>query len=153
MFLVAASAPGPATATTTSGTFVVSVTIPKSCTLATSTFAFGAYTGVVINATTTLTVTCTSTTTYQIGANLGLYSAYVGAYAKYMNGPSSNRLRYHIYTDATRSVEWGTTPGTDEVTGTGTGAAQTITVYGTIGAGNYGIPGAYSDTVTFEITF
>jgi spore coat protein U-like protein len=144
----------PAEAATYLGTFGVTMAVQATCSLSASAMAFGVYTGTVVNATTTLTVTCTKTTAYQIGADNGQHSQYIGVYAKYMAGPSGNYLRYHLYTDAARSIEWGTTAGTNEVAGIGTGAAQTITVYGTIGAGSYAsVPGSYSDIVTLTLTF
>ena len=143
-----------ARAATSTTTFGVGATVQATCTLSASAMAFGNYTGVRIDTTGSLSVTCTSTTTYQVGADNGLNSQFIGVYAKYMAGPASNKLRYHLYTDAGRSIEWGSTAGSNEVAGTGNGAAQTITVYGTIGAGAYGsAPGNYNDTVTFTITF
>ena len=139
---------------TVTASMAVSTIEPKSCTISTTPLAFGIYSGAVVNATTTLTVTCTNTTPYQIGADNGQNPQFIGVYAKYIIGPSSNKLRYHLYTDAARSIEWGTTAGTNEVAGTGTGGAQTTTVYGTVGAGSYGsAPGSYSDIVTFTITY
>lgn len=139
---------------TVSASMAVSVTVPTNCTISANPLNFGNYTGLVLNGTTTLAVTCTNTTTYQIGADNGQNAQFIGVWAKYMLGPSGNKLRYHLYPNAARSIEWGTTAGTDEVAGTGTGIAQTITVYGTVGAGSYGsAPGAYSDTVTITITY
>lgn len=146
--------PVPARSATAVSNIAVSATVNSFCNLSASPMAFGIYTGAKVDATTTLAITCTNTTGYQIGADGGLNPVYIGVIAKYMLGPPSSKLRYHLYTDAARSIEWGTTAGTDEVAGTGTGLAQTITVYGTIGAGSYGsLAGSYSDTVTFTVTF
>jgi spore coat protein U-like protein len=143
-----------AEAATYAGTFAVTMTVAPACSISASTMAFGIYTGTVVNTTTPLSVTCTNTTAYQIGADNGQNSVFIGVYAKYMLGPSSSKLRYHLYTDAARTIEWGTTAGTNEVAGTGTGAPQAITVYGTIGLGSYAsVPGSYSDIVTFTLTF
>lgn len=144
----------PATAATATSNITISATVQPTCNISASAMAFGAYTGVVNNASTIITVTCTNTTAYQIGADNGQNSRYIGVYAKYMLGPSGNTLRYHLYTDAARSIEWGTTAGTNEVAGAGTGSPQTITVYGTIGLGSYSsVPGSYSDSVIFTITY
>ena len=132
----------------------VTATIAPACTVSAADLSFGMYTGTVINSTTTLTVTCTNSTTYQVGADNGLNAVYIGVWAKYMAGPSGKKLRYHLYTDAARTIEWGSTAGTNEIAGTGAGVAQTITVFGTIGGGSYtSVPGSYSDTVTVTLTY
>jgi spore coat protein U-like protein len=43
--------------------------------------------------------------------------------------------------------------GTDTVAGTGTGATQTLTVYGSIPAGQVVTPGTYRDTVNVIVTY
>ena len=62
-------------------------------------------------------------------------------------------LSYAMYTDSARSVNWGQTIGTDTVVGTGNGASQALTVYGSVPAGQYVAPGAYSDTITATVTY
>lgn len=153
-----ASGPMPATAATATtkainASIPVTMNIQATCTLSTTSMAFGTFTGLDKDATATLTVTCTDTTTYEVGADNGQHSAYIGVYAKYMTGPSTTDLRYHLYTDAARSIEWGSTSGSNEFTGTGTGLAQVITVYGTIKSNFKAVSGNYADTVTLTITF
>ena len=48
-----------------------------------------------------------------------------------------NTLGYGLYSDATWTTNWGNTAATNWVSGTGTGAAQALTVYGQIPAGQY----------------
>ncbi|MFX5809037.1 spore coat protein U domain-containing protein, partial [Acinetobacter baumannii] len=55
--------------------------------------------------------------------------------------------------DSARSNNWGSTIGTDTVTGTGSGLTQTLTVYGQIAAAQTPLAGAYSDTVTVTLTY
>jgi spore coat protein U-like protein len=43
--------------------------------------------------------------------------------------------------------------GTDTLASTGTGVAQSITVYGQIPAGQYVSPGTYNDTIIATITY
>jgi spore coat protein U-like protein len=70
-----------------------------------------------------------------------------------MTGPGAFLLNYGLFTDATRTTNWGETVGTDTVSGTGTGATQIVTVYGRIPATqNVGI-GGYVDTITATVTF
>ena len=50
-------------------------------------------------------------------------------------------------------MNWGNTVGTDTVSGTGNGNAQTLNVYGQIGSQTTPQPGAYADTVNVTVTF
>ena len=59
---------------------------------------------------------------------------------------------YFLYSDSTRTTNWGNTSGT-WVSATGTGVAQVMTVYGRIPANESALIGNYSDTVTVTITF
>jgi spore coat protein U-like protein len=70
-----------------------------------------------------------------------------------MTGPASAVLGYALFSDASRTVNWGQTIGTDTVTGTGNGTAQALNVYGQATAGQFVAPGAYSDTITATVTY
>lgn len=149
--LVLILSPVPVSAATASGSFLVSVTILKSCTFSTSNLAFGVYKSVALNATGTVSVTCTSTTAYQIGANYGLHSPSDHVYR--MSGPGSDLLTYYIYKDAAHGVWWGGVQNYDTQTGTGTGTVQVYTAYGGIASGQYVVPGTYGDTITFTLYY
>jgi hypothetical protein len=56
--------------------------------------------------------------------------------------PASALLGYVLTSDALHAVNWGGTISTDTVAGIGNGAAQAITVYGQVAAGQYVAPGA-----------
>jgi spore coat protein U-like protein len=58
-----------------------------------------------------------------------------------------------LYRDSARSLTWGQTVGTDTAAGTGTGAAQTLTVYGRVAPQNTPAAGTYTSTVTATVTF
>ena len=73
--------------------------------------------------------------------------------ARLMEGPGLDTLDYGLYTDVGRATNWGNTVGDDAVTGTGSGAAQTLTVYGQIPAGQLIEIGAYTDTITATVTY
>jgi spore coat protein U-like protein len=65
-----------------------------------------------------------------------------------------NTLNYSLFSNAGRTTNWGNNIGTDTVAGTGTGALQTLTVYGRIPASQTTAPvGSYSDTITVTVTF
>jgi spore coat protein U-like protein len=58
-----------------------------------------------------------------------------------------------LYSDALRTLNWGNTSAS-WVSGTGTGAAQTLTVYGLIPLQTTPAPATdYADTVTITVTY
>lgn len=138
-----------ATATTT---FAVTATVQATCTVTATNLAFGTYTGVVDDASSTVSVTCTDTTPYNVGLNAGTATGATVTTRK-MTGPSTSLLSYGLYQDSAYTKNWGQTVGTDTVAGTGTGAAQDLTVYGQVPAGQYVTPGAYSDTITVTVSY
>ncbi len=141
-----------AQASTATTTFGVSATVQSTCLISATSLAFGTYTGTAVNSTSTVSVTCTNTTTYNVGLNAGLASGATVTTRK-MTGPSSSLLAYSLYSDSARSVNWGQTVGTDTVSGTGNGSAQSLTVYGLLPAAQYVNPGSYTDTITATITY
>ena len=138
-----------ATATTT---FAVSATVPATCIVSATPMAFGSYTGVLINTvTSTITVTCTNTTPYNVGLSAGLATGATVTTRKMTSG--ANTLGYSLFSDSGRTQNWGVTIGTDTVAGTGNGAAQVLTVYGQVAAGQYVTPATYTDTITATVTY
>ena len=113
-------APTSAVAATATTTFGVSATVQATCLISATPMAFGTYTGVVANSTSTVTVTCTNTTTYNVGLNPGLATGATVTTRK-MTGPASALLSYGLFSDSAHSVNWGQTVGTDTVAGTGNG--------------------------------
>ena len=142
----------PATTSTTSTTFTVSATIQATCLVSATSLSFGTYTGAVTNATSQVNVTCTNTTAYNVGLDAGKASGATVA-TRQMAGPGGALLNYALYSDSNRSINWGNTVGTDVVPGTGSGSAQSITVYGQIPAAQYLAPGSYQDTITATVTY
>jgi spore coat protein U-like protein len=114
--------------------------------------AFGTYTGSAAASTSTISVTCTNSTPYNLGLNAGAASGATVTTRK-MSGPNAGLLAYSLTSDSAHSVNWGSTVGTDTVTGTGSGSAQALTVYGQVAAGQYVNPGAYTDTITATVTY
>lgn len=145
-------AAGAAQAATTSTTFAVTSTVQATCVVSATNLAFGTYTGVQTNATSSVSVSCTNTTAYNVGLSSGTASG-ATVTTRRMSGPSSSLLAYSLYRDAARTQIWGETVGTDTVTGTGNGTAQALNVYGTIPAGQLTTPGAYSDTIVVTVTY
>jgi len=143
--------PSASATTTVTTTFGVSATVQSTCLISATALAFGTYTGVVDNATSTVSITCTNTTPYNVALNPGTTGTTVTA--RKMAGPSSSVLNYALYSNSGMTTNWGQTSGTDTVSGTGSGSAQAITVYGQIPAGQYVNPGSYADTITASVIY
>ncbi len=103
-------------------------------------------------ASSTISVTCTNSTPYQIGLNAGLGSGATVS-SRLMTGPGGATIGYGLFRDAGRSLNWGNTLTVDVAAGTGTGAAQDLTVYGQVLAQTTPAPGTYTDTVTVTVTY
>ncbi len=123
-----------------------------SCSVSASGVAFGNYTATnIVNITGTVSVTCTSGTAYHVGLNAGLATG-ATITNRSMTGPASALLGYKLFSDSGRTANWGNTSGTGYVSGTGTGSAQTLTIYAQIPASEFVAPGSYTDTVTINVT-
>jgi spore coat protein U-like protein len=108
---------------------------------------FGNYTGVVATASSTLTVQCTNSTPYTVALNAGTSSGSTVTGRK-MTGAVGVFLNYGLFSDATYQTNF---VATGNITGNGSG--QPITVYGSVPAGQYVAPGAYTDTITATVTY
>ena len=150
--LTAAPAARAATAT---GSLAVTGTIAATCQVNTSSLAFGTFNPVLntnLNVNGSVSISCTNGTPYNIGLGVGAGTGATITNRVMMSG--SNKLTYQIYRDAAQTQNWGQTVGTDTVTGTGTGSAQTVTAYGRIVSGQTtAVIGSYTDTVTVTITY
>ncbi|NOU21644.1 MAG: spore coat protein U domain-containing protein [Methyloglobulus sp.] len=139
-------------------TFVVSATVSASCTISAAPLAFGAVGLAVLDQTSILTATCTNGTPYVIGMSAGAGTGPTATpTARHMNrttAPLTDILNYTLFSDAARTINWGAgvTVVAGEVAGTGTGLAQTITVYGRVPPQSSPVA-SYSDTVTAQINF
>ncbi|RUL77557.1 Csu type fimbrial protein [Dyella choica] len=135
--------------------FTVSATVVNDCLINASNLSFGT-TGLLssgINATTSISVTCTNNDAYRIALNGG-GSGNVSARSMAQQGGGGGAVSYQLYLDAAHGTPWGDgTAGTSMYTSTGTGNAQTATVYGLVPAQTTPAPGNYSDTVTATVAF
>jgi len=141
-----------ATATTT---FQVQITIQSSCIInSASTLDFGTQ-GLLsanVDATSTISVQCTSSTAYTISLNAGTGAGATVA-ARKMTDAGSNTVTYSLYRDASRTLVWGQTIGTDTVAGTGNGSAENYTVYGRVPSQTTPAPNSFADTITVTVTY
>jgi spore coat protein U-like protein len=64
----------------------------------------------------------------------------------------TNFVPYGLFRDAGRTLAWGTTIGTNTLSGVGTGAAVSTPVYGRVTSRN-APAGTYTDTITATITY
>jgi len=93
---------------------------------------------------------CTNTTPYQLGLNDGLYPS---GTLRRMKSPAGAYVGYQLYRDNGRTQRWGNTQNVDTVSGSGSGSAQNVQVYGRVAPQATPAAGAYSDTVTVTIYY
>lgn len=147
---------GVAHAGTDTTTFNVTITLTSTCDIhtgPTTNMAFGSVASTATNvpATSTLTVNCTSLTPYTIALDNGLHGG--AGPVRAMQG-GSGTVGYQLYQDSAHSQVWGNTTGTggNVYSGAGTGAAQSLTVYGLVASAN-SPAGNYTDTITATISY
>ena len=144
----------PALAATKTATFQVKAEITNDCTIAAADLNFGQI-GLVsanVDAQSTLTATCTNTTTYNLGLNAG--TATGSTIENRLLANAATTLGFQLYRNPTRTQIWGTTVGTDTMSGTGNGSAQNVNVYGRIPPQTPApAPGVYTTTITVTVTY
>jgi spore coat protein U-like protein len=138
--------------TTSTSNFNVGATGSSACAISANPLAFGAYSGSLVNSSSTITATCTGGTPYNVGLNAGTATG-ATVTTRRMTGPAGALLGYKLFTNSSHITNWGNTVGTNTEAGTGTGLAQSLTVYGQIPAGQSVNPGAYSDTIIVTLTY
>jgi spore coat protein U-like protein len=143
-------APATVSAATATATMAISATVVASCTVTATAMTFGSYTSAAATAATaTVTPICSNTTPYTIGLSAGTSTgATVTARAMFVTGTPAVLLTYGLFSDAGHTVNYATSGSI-----TGSGAAQPVTIYGNIPAGQTIAPGAYQDTITATITY
>ena len=150
----------PAMAGTVTNTFQAKIVIQNTCAVnltAPTDLDFGTQ-GVLsanVDTTSTIAFTCTSGATYNIGLNAGANASTANdVNTRRMTDGSSHYVAYQMYTATGRSgAQWGNTVLTDTQAGTGTGTAQTTTVYGRVPPQATPPAGNYADTVTVTVTY
>jgi spore coat protein U-like protein len=155
-FALAGSAPLAYSASPRQTTFTVSLTIQADCSITANSLDFGT-TGLItakLDQTTTMNVTCSQGTAYNVGLDGGSVSGSSVA-TRLLGGTGSPTptVNFALYRDSARTQNWGQTVGSDTQSGTGSGAAQTLTVYGRVPTQTAPMAGAYSSTITATVTF
>jgi spore coat protein U-like protein len=134
-------------------TFTVSAHVITACSInAGQTLDFGNYTGAAtpVQKSTTISVNCTNGGTYVIGLDGGIGGT---DSQRLLAGPNSATLKYNLYQDSSYKTVWGNTTSTEPPSRSGTGSAETITVYGQLDGLQPVTVGSYSDTITATITY
>jgi spore coat protein U-like protein len=138
-----------------SAQFNVTAMVLQNCAVSASDLAFGSYnasSGSPVTASTTVQVTCTLNLPYTVALDGGMTTH--DPLNRAMTDGSSHNLIYGLYTTSGYATIWGdATPGTSTVPGTGSGAAQSLTVYGRIPASQFVAAGSYSDRVTVTVSY
>jgi spore coat protein U-like protein len=133
--------------------FRATAKVVPACKLGTATaLDFGPVSGLLRNDTDRLSLlhlTCTNRSAWQVGLNNGQNAngtvRRMGFNGRYVN--------YELYRDSQRTQRWGNTLNTDTALGSGSGAEQTLNVYGRVPAQTAAAAGDYSDVITVTVTY
>jgi len=135
--------------------FTASATVPSNCRAYTTTdLDFGSIPGLITSNTdqiSTIDMTCTGRTGWNVGLNNGQNAS--GSVRRMRLGATGNYVAYELYSNSGRTTRWGNTINTDTIPGTGTGLAQSLTVYGRVPATQTVPSGSYSDIITVTVTY
>jgi spore coat protein U-like protein len=160
LMLVAGALSGSAGAAvaTATGTLNVTASVTSTCIVGASTLAFPAQTSAAIlagniDATGTIEVNCTSASPYTIALSAGNGVGATMASRKMTATTGAQLLSYTVYTTAARTTVWGDGSSSATVPGTGTGAAQTVSVFGRIFSGQQVSANAYADVINVTVSY
>ena len=140
----------------TGGSFNVTASIGGSCTISATPINFGSTTNLAaaINATGALTATCTSGLPYTLALNAGSTTGNtIAARRMSLGGTGPGVVAYQLYRDPGPTNLWGDGSTGGVHSGSGSGSAQTLTVYGQVPVQAMPAGGTYQDTVTATISY
>ncbi len=158
MLLGAIAAPALASGSA-STTMQVQITLVASCAISTSTLNFGSGVGLLSSAVTgntTISVTCSNTTPYNVELDGGTVSGSTVSsrlMAGTATGNTGTTLGFQLYSNSGLSTVWGNNVGTNTVSGTGSGSAQSFTVYGQVPVQTSPKPDTYQTTITATVAY
>ena len=143
----AASCPALGTTNQTSVPFTVTAINGNACSVSTTAVDFGSRGLLTSNVDVTggVSVLCTSGLIYKVSLGAGSN----GTIAQRKMASGSSTLDYNLYANSARTTVWGT----QTITGTGTGSAQTHTVYARLSAQASPEPGTYTDSVVVTVEY
>ena len=136
--------------------FTPTATVVNNCLVSATNINFGGSVGVLtsaVSANGTITATCTSGDVYTIALDKGT-STSGSIIDRRMQASGGTQVHYELYTTTAHTTVWGDGTSSSATNGgTGTGSAQTYTVYGQIPAQTTPAPGSFSDTITVTVTY
>lgn len=146
-----------ANAATATATFQVTATVASSCLVSATELAFGSITpteaATELAKTSTISVTCSNTHPYTVNVGFGANGG-TEANRFMKNSANADKLAYNIYTEASHTNVMGDGTGVSKnVPLVGTGAAQTVTVYGKLLQNQFVSAGTYADTLTVNVAY
>ncbi|WP_126174703.1 Csu type fimbrial protein [Tsuneonella rigui] len=144
----------PALAGQATNTVDAKVTVVSGCSLQTSDLMFVApnpLIGLIIDSSTNLTVKCTPNTDYSIDIDDGAQPQATNK--RRMISAGGATIPYNVYFNAARTAVWGKGAGKNFAGNSGTGAAQSIPVYGRVTIAALIPAGGYKDTLTVTLNF
>ena len=136
----------------TSAPFTVTAVYSSVCHLASTNLNFGSagLLNAAVSGTSTLTATCSASTPYTLSLSGGNANATDPTQRKMANGAA--QITYGLYQDAAHGNPWGST-SSNWVSGTGSGASQSLTVYGLVPTQTTPAPGTYTDTIVATVSY
>ena len=141
------------TSNTTGISFTTTATVSNICSISTANINFGSVPNLSssVAATGSIILQCTHGDAYNVGLNAGSGSG--ATIANRLMTYGSYTVTYSLYQNSAHSVVWGNTIGTNTVSGTGSGATQTLTVYGLVPVQTAPAAGTFNDTVVATVTY
>lgn len=151
--MIAASSTAWASTATT--TFNVTGTVIGACNVSAAPLSFGtaipSTIAANIDVSANMSVTCTNAAPYTVALDVGTGSGATFGSRKMTSG--ANTMTYSLYTNSGHTLVWGDgTSGSNLYSGTGSGSAQSIPVYGQIPPQTVSA-GSYTDTITVTLTY
>lgn len=133
--------------------FSMAATVPAKCVVTSASMNFGNPSALTANidASTNLGVACSTSLPYQVQLDGGLSGATNPVLRRMTKG--AEFVTYGLYRDAARSQPWGSTLGSDTLSGTGTGLTVSVPVYGRVPPQTTPSPGIYTDTVVVTVQY
>nr|WP_315252744.1 spore coat protein U domain-containing protein [uncultured Duganella sp.] len=135
--------------------FTVSAPVINDCTINVGNLAFpnSSLLNSALRSTATLSTRCSLNTAYRVTFDAGVTPGNTVAVRKMKGSPSSELVAYQISSTLDGPSLGDGSGGTVVMSGTGTGATQTRTVYGLVPSQQTPAPGDYKDSVTATVWF
>ena len=132
--------------------FTVTAVNNKTCRVTANDLNFGTVTtlGANLDVNGSDSVTCTNATPYRVLLSNGVTGT-SPTNRKMTLG--ANSVTYALYRNAARTQAWGDTSGVNSLSGTGSGFAQTIDIYGRVPPQTVPPPGTYMDTIVMTVEY